>query len=481
MRFLSIYGLAFCLTLGGCAINPVTGDADFVTVSESDEIKQGRAYHKQIVAQYGFYDDPDLQRYINRIGETLARKSHRSHLEFEFTVLDSPEINAFALPGGYIYITRGILAYLDSEAELAGVLGHEIGHVTARHSVRQQSGQFASDLFGVLVTAATGSQGLGGVSQQLGTGLIRGYGRDHELEADRLGAQYLHKTGYNPETMLEVIGVLKDQEVYEKALAKKEGREPSIYHGVFSSHPRNDDRLKTVVREARKLSDKKYRSNNRPAYHAEIDGIVWGPSPAHGVVVDNRFAHPGLAFALQFPENWKVRNSTQTLQATDPGSTALIQVSLDKRNKKESPDAILERLTGNKKLKIQKQDHGVSAKIDVKLEDGSSQPARISAIPLDGAEVLILLGTSPKKQFSATDKKLLAVNRGFTRLTQAQVDAIRAPRLRIVDRKSQSFRSLAKNSAIEYEAESMLRLLNRAFPKGDISTIRQIKTVIFDD
>ena len=254
------------LGASGCATNPVTGDSDFAIVSETKEIEQGRRYHKSILAQYGVYDDPELQAYVNDIGQRLARKSHRSHLTFTFTVLDSPDINAFALPGGYIYITRGIMAYLDSEAELAGVLGHEIGHVTARHSVRQQSGQFAAGLLSVLIAATTGSQGLTNASQQLGTGLVRGYGRDHELEADRLGAEYLHSTNYDPESMLEVIGVLKDQEVYEKALAKKEKRTAIIYHGVFSTHPRNDDRLKTVVRAAKKLSSESYRDSNQSAY-----------------------------------------------------------------------------------------------------------------------------------------------------------------------------------------------------------------------
>ena len=152
--------LAVCLVLGACAKNPVTGDSDFALISEDEEVEQGRSYHPEIIKTYGLYDDPELQEYVNRIGQKLASKSHRSNLQFHFTVLDSAEINAFALPGGYIYVTRGIMAYLDSEAELAGVLGHEIGHVTARHSVRQQAGQFASSLLGVLISATPGQSAL---------------------------------------------------------------------------------------------------------------------------------------------------------------------------------------------------------------------------------------------------------------------------------------------------------------------------------
>jgi predicted Zn-dependent protease len=481
MKLLTTLILAISLALQACAINPVSGKRDFAIVSEPEEIRQGRQYHNDIIARYGIYDDPRLQQYVDRIGQQLAAKSHRSHLDYEFTVLDSPEINAFALPGGYIYITRGIMAYLDSEAELAGVLGHEIGHVTARHSVRQQSGQAASSILSVLITAATGAQSLGDISQQIGTGLVRGYGREHELEADRLGAEYLHNSGYDPETMLEVIGVLKDQEVYEKALASKEGREAQTYHGVFSTHPRNDDRLKTVVRAARKLSSQAYRDDNRSTYHRMIDGLVWGPSPKQGIVVDNRFAHPELGFALQLPDDWKVRNNPDFLFARDPDSGAILQIGLVQRKKDESMPDLLRRLTENDDLAVSKTDYGVSAKTRVKPRGGEAQPARLSAIPLRESHALTLLGTAATKKYPAAEKKILAVNRSFTRLDQAQIDAIKAPRLHIVDRKSHSFASLSRQSAIDHDAESILRLLNRAFPSGDINSIDKLKIVTLDE
>ena len=396
-------------------------------------------------------------------------------------MLDSPDINAFALPGGYVYITRGIMAYLDSEAELAGVIGHEIGHVTARHSVRQQGGQLASNILSVLVAATTGDQSLGNLSQQLSTGLIRGYGRDHELEADRLGAEYLHTAGYDPESMLEVIGVLKDQEVYEKALAASENRPPNIYHGVFSTHPRNDDRLKTVVRKAKKLSVKTYRDNNKAGYENLIDGMLWGPSVDQGIVTNNRFAHPELGIGLQLPRGWKVDNNPQFLEARNPGTGALVQISVTALNKNESLDGLLKRLTQNKELEVSKQAYGVTAITQARPRDGDYQPARVSAITLENSQALILFGTSGKDHFSDTDKKLLDINQSFEHLDQAQIDAIRVPRLKIVKRNVQSFSALAKKSALEYEAENTLRLLNRAFPKGNIASFDRLKTITLDD
>ena len=239
--------------LGGCAVNPVSGERDFVLMTERQEIAAGAQYHQEILKQYKVYDDPELQAYVNRIGQELARQSHRKDLTFHFTVLDSPQVNAFALPGGYIYITRGIMAYLNSEAELAGVLGHEIGHVTARHSVRQQSSSQVTGLLGGLLNVATGQDPAQGLFSQLSFALSQGYGRKHELEADRLGAEYLARIGYAPGNMIDVISVLKNQELFAKQKAQREGREVRGYHGLFSSHPKNDKRLREVIQAANRF------------------------------------------------------------------------------------------------------------------------------------------------------------------------------------------------------------------------------------
>jgi predicted Zn-dependent protease len=197
--------------LSGCATNPVTGEQDIVLMTEEQEIELGRKSHIDILKQYTRYEDPQIQAMVNRLGQKLAAQSHRSNLNFTFTVLDSPEVNAFALPGGYVYITRGIMAYLNSEEELAGVLGHEIGHVTARHGVRQQTAQTASGVFGMIIAVATGDSNLAKAGNYAGAALVSGYGRSHELEADRLGAEYLARVNYDPESMLDVLGVLKYQ------------------------------------------------------------------------------------------------------------------------------------------------------------------------------------------------------------------------------------------------------------------------------
>ncbi|MDE2310199.1 MAG: M48 family metalloprotease, partial [Betaproteobacteria bacterium] len=206
-------------------------------MSEAQEISFGRNADAEVRKQYGVYKSAALQEYVNSVGQQIAKKSHRPNLQYHFTVLDTPEVNAFALPGGYVYITRGILAYLNSEAELAAVLGHEIGHVTARHGVRQASAELAANIglsiTSILVPEINSAAGQN-LSNILGGALFAGYGRDHELEADRLGAEYLARTGYDPHAMIEVIDVLKHQELLDAEIARQEGREPRHYHGLFA-------------------------------------------------------------------------------------------------------------------------------------------------------------------------------------------------------------------------------------------------------
>jgi predicted Zn-dependent protease len=467
------------LLLTGCATNPVSGEQDFVTVSEEQEIAQGREYHQSVIAQYGVYDNPELQIYVDKIGQNLAAKSHRANIEFHFTVLDSPDINAFALPGGYVYITRGIMAYLDSEAELAGVLGHEIGHVTARHSVRQQSGQLASGLLNVLITAATGSDTIGQLGNQLSTGLIRGYGRKHELEADRLGAQYLHNSGYNPEVMLNVIGVLKDQELYEIAKAKEENRPANIYHGVYSTHPENDDRLQTVIHAAKDLSVQEYRDNNEAGYLGLIDGTTWGPSPSQGLIIKNRFMHADLGIAIQFPSTWNLVNQPDALLAKNPQKSTQARVRLVTLQENESLEAFLKRITNDNALAVEKQNYGSTARTQATVS-GNKQPARVSVIKLDKNQALFIVGTSTGEDFNSANSELLAINRSFIRLSVKQISEIKTPQLEVIRvTSSDSFASIARQSAIENDAEDILRLLNGAFPDGGMEARLRLKTITF--
>src|SRR5512139_601447 len=312
----------------GCAMNPVSGTPDLVFMSESSEVNIGSTNDAKIREKYGVYDNPELQAYVQQVGQKLAEQSHRKNLGYHFTVLDSEEVNAFALPGGYVYITRGIMAYLNSEAELAAVLGHEVGNITARHAVRQQAGATAAGVGATLIGILTGSGDLASLANMAGSALVRGYGRDMELEADQIGAEYLHRVGYSPEAMIDVVRLLKNQEMLEVQLARQEGREPRVYHGVFSTHPDNDTRLKEVVAAAGKAGGSGGpRPDGHDAYLRRIEGLPLGPSREQGVVRGSRFYHGTLGITVAFPTGWTVDNQPTKVVASTPQKDAFLQLT----------------------------------------------------------------------------------------------------------------------------------------------------------
>jgi len=339
-RILALLALAYGLALSGCATNPVSHQPEFVLMSENQELAIGRQMHAQVLKEYGEYEDPELQTYVQKVGEQLASLSDRPQLIYRFTVLDSPEVNAFALPGGYIYITRGILAYMNSEAELAAVLGHEIGHVTARHAVRQYTATQGANILATVGSIFLPELRTAGMSQLVnvfGTALLRGYGREHELEADGLGAKYMARDSYDPTAMLNVLGTLKNQELFETQVAKQEGREPRIYHGVFATHPDGDTRLQQVVGDAHRLLAAGANRQDRERYLQQIDGMIVGDSPREGFVRGQEFFHPELGFGLRFPSGWSVKNFPDRILFIAPQGKALLQMSAEDLNKRISP------------------------------------------------------------------------------------------------------------------------------------------------
>ena len=226
-----------------CSINPVSGNQDFVLFSEEREIEIGKSLSSQVIQQVGLYNDKELQIYVEKVGNSLADISHRTNLVYRFLVLDSPDVNAFALPGGYIFLNRGLMSYLTNEQELAAVLGHELGHVTARHSITKASKAQLFDILTYAVGTRVGST-VSNLTSMMSGVLLAGYGREQELEADSLGAEYMSQVGYSSQGMLDTISILKEHELYSKNVEERRGVKPQTYHGVFSTHPSNDKRLR---------------------------------------------------------------------------------------------------------------------------------------------------------------------------------------------------------------------------------------------
>ncbi len=330
--------LSFTLLLfSNCARNPVTGKKQVVLMSEAQEIAMGKDADPQIVAQFGLYDNSAMQNFIKTKGKQMAAISHRPNLDYTFRVLNSDVVNAFAVPGGYVYFTRGIMAYFNSEADFAGVLGHEIGHIAHRHSVEQQRNALLGQLgiiAGIIISpelarfAETASSGL-----QL---LLLKYGRDAERESDELGVEYSSKIGYDAREMALFFNTLERQ---------SSGSEAARLPEFLSSHPNPGDRNITVTKLAAEWQKKLNLTNpvvNRNIYLKSIEGLVFGEDPQEGYKENNNFYHPVLKFQFPIPPNWNYQNTPQRVQMAPKDGKAIMMLMLAQGNSLQSAyDTIL--------------------------------------------------------------------------------------------------------------------------------------------
>lgn len=349
--------LDFCLAtvlavipaaLSSCATNPATGGHNVVLTSTKGEQESARRIHTQVIQVYGLYEDQAVQDYVQRVGARVAANTPLASWNFKFFVLDDDSVNAFTTGGGYVYVHRGLLVYLNSEAELAAVLGHEIGHNTARHPARSQTRGVLASVLATGAAIMTGSAAIAEMADVGAEAWIQGYGRENEMEADRLGLEYATRTGYRPEAMGSVFKVFKAQERFEIDRAKDEGREPNIYHGVFSDHPAPDEREVQAAKGAANITEPAGGwMDNRDAYLKAIDGLPYGSSREQGIVRDNRFYHAGLGLTMAFPRGYTVENQRDRLLAYTKSKDSIMQVTLEKRPEKQSPrEFLLEKLKG---------------------------------------------------------------------------------------------------------------------------------------
>jgi predicted Zn-dependent protease len=314
--FLATVLIVLLLMAAACAVNPVTGKRELSLISEEGEISLGKETDAQIAQEYGFYGDPDLAKYVTSVGMAMVPYTHRPSLVYHFAVLDSPVVNAFAAPGGYVYVTRGILALMNSESELAVVLGHELGHVNARHSVKKLS-QMLLVQVGLAVGSAISDtfakiSGVAGIGVQL---LFLKFSRDDEREADALGVDYARKGRFNSGEMVNFFTALE-----------KYGDLAGGGHslpGFLSTHPLTGERIKNV-QSMITPSDTGLPKKREP-YMLKIEDVVYGSDPRQGYVESNTFYHPGMRFAFDVPGGWKIQNTpTQVTIAPKNGNAAVI-------------------------------------------------------------------------------------------------------------------------------------------------------------
>lgn len=461
LSLLTTLAAALSLALAGCATNPATGRPMVSLVSPQEEQRTGREMHPQILREFGRYNDERVQAYVNRVGQSLVPRTELPNAQWTFTVLDSPIVNAFALPGGYVYITRGLLALAQNEAELASVLGHEMGHVTARHAAQRQTAAIGAGLLGVLVGTLTGSGELGQASAGTGQAMVASYSRDQEFEADDLGIRYIGRSGYDVSASSSFLNRMGEQSRLEAAMMGNPGRVSD--YNIMSTHPRTPDRVARAAREA-KASGGSGTQINRDAYLAAIDGMTYGDSAEQGFVRGQRFVHPQLGFAFDAPTGYRLFNRSDSVVAQSQGGGVMI---FDAQPGNASPANYIARSTNNAAHNIESTSiNGFDAAAGTVRGALNGRPVEIRVIAIRYDQNTIYrfrsanLGGGPN---TAADSAASS----FRRLGGGETSGLQAHRIRVVTvQPGDTVQSLASRMPFPDFREDRFRLLN-GLPPGD--------------
>jgi predicted Zn-dependent protease len=478
-RSLKAIGLAFLLAAAsvalytGCMTVGATGEQHLNLISEQQEIQMGREADGQIVATMGLYPDEALQGYVKTLGERIAATTERPNLPWTFRVVDDEVVNAFALPGGFIYVTRGILSTLNNEAQLAGVLGHEIGHVTAMHSViRISETQLAQLGLGVAGAVAPGLQnymGLAGAGLQL---MFLKFSRDDEMQADELGVRYMAGIHENPQELISVMQTLEQVSELSGGKAVPEWS---------STHPTPANREQRLAEQIKSLGvgEQSYEPVDRDGYLQRLAGMVYGPDPREGYSRDSTFYHPEMRFLFIFPGGWKIINQKTAVIGLSPKQDAAVQISL---SREKSLDAAARGLFD--------QDGVSSSEVHRAKVNGLSTwtgafTARTAQGDLDGQATFIeyggriyqLIGYSAQTNWPRYSAQILQALSSFAELTDPQALSVKPMRLRIERvRQSMTLREFQRRSPSAISIEE-LALINQVEPDTVLQPGQLVKRV----
>jgi len=420
--------VALIVVTVSCAINPVTGKKELMLLSSADELAMGRQANPQILQTYGKYEDADLARYVSALGKRLGALSHQPNLAYTIQVLDSPVVNAFAVPGGYVYLTRGILAYLNDEAELAGVVAHEIGHIAARHSAQQYSkAQFAQLGLGLGSMLSSTFRKYAGIAQA-GVGMLfLSFSRSDEREADSLGVEYSAKAGYDSNHMANLFVSLE---------RLNPGESQGGLPGWFSTHPNPENRIAAVKQDTLAWREKIQQTQfavNRDQYLRQIDGIVFGEDPRQGYVEGNVFYHPQLRFQFPVPGGWKVNNTASQVQMINQQQNAVILFSMAPE---KNPQAAAQAFINESKAAVVRSErtqvNGLQAHrviSDVTTEQGVIRI--MSYFIKKGQTVYAFLGYTERARFSGFSSVFEQTMGRFRNLSDANKINVKADRLAV--------------------------------------------------
>ena len=437
MKRLALSGsiMILLLLLDSCAKNPVTGKNELMLMSKDQEIAMGKQSDPDIVAFFGLYEDQRLQNFINEKGKQMAAVSHRKELPYEFKIVDSPVVNAFAVPGGFVYFTRGIMAHFNNEAEFAGVLGHEIGHITARHSAKQYSNAMLGQVG--LVAGSIISPEFAQFADVAQTGLqllFLKFGRDAESQSDKLGVEYSTKIGYDASEMADFFSTL------DRLSSQAGGEEVPTF---LSTHPDPADREQKVAKLAADWKRKVKATDlevNREDYLKMIDGIVYGEDPKQGFVENNVFYHPVLRFQFSVPSTWALQNTPQQVQMVPKDGRAVMMLTLAQG---KSLDAAAQTAVQNYQVNVLESErstiNGLPAVVligDQQNEQQTQQAAQqsvrlIMCLIQHGEHIYNIVGASTQGDFNAYMQLFQSTMGSFRELSDQTKINKQAERVRV--------------------------------------------------
>ncbi len=461
----------FALLTLTCSRNPVTGKKEFMLLSQKGELALGQQSDPGIVSTYGKYDDNRIQAFINEKGQQMAKISHRSNLKYEFKVLDSPVVNAFAVPGGYVYFTRGILAHFNNEAEFAGVLGHEIGHITARHSAKQYSKAMVAQVgFGLGMVLSKEFRQFSNLAQTGLSLLFLKFGRNAESQSDRLGVEYSTEIGYNSHEMANFF----------QTIGRLRGDEGASIPTFLSTHPDPTDRCNTVHR----LTDKAHKNRdvsklkvNRDAYLRMIDGLTYGEDPRQGYFDNNVFYHPELKFQFPVPGGWKTLNTNAMVQISTEDGKAAIQMALAKgATAREAEDAFIKntdslRVVDSRSVRV----NGLPARMNI----ADVQTLRVLTYFIEyNGMIYQFHGIAQRAEYSRYERYFSRTMEGFNVLRDPKRINVKPERIRVKTvQRGGTFTEVMRSFNMESKRFEELAILNGMKQNDQVKANTLIKVV----
>jgi predicted Zn-dependent protease len=483
--------MVLSLALKGCTTNPATGQQSFTAfMSPQEEQRVGAEEHPKLVAEMGGeYDDPALAAYVDRVGQSLARFTEIPGQRYTFTIIDSEDVNAFALPGGYVHVTRGLLALASDEAEMAGVLAHELGHITARHAAQRYSHGVATGLGATLLGVLGAIAGLPAATGDLinfgAAAYLQSYSRDQEREADELAIRYMTRAGYDAEAM---VSFFRKLDGYARLRAEMAGQPQAVDRfNVMASHPRTSERIENAARLAG-AAQPGGQKRQRDAYLAAIDGMVFGDSPAQGLRRGRDFLHPALRIAFTVPPGYSMSNAPDKVVARGPQGAAIVfdsERTAVARSAGGSMTAYLTQVWGRQVRLSEVQALTINglpaatATTRQQTRSGGLIDLRLVAIRTEPDQIFRFLLLTPANMTARLAPEMRTTVMSFRRLSPAEAAAIKPLRVRVVPVKpGDTAASLTAHQPFGTYNVRWFALLNGLAPSAPLPPGDKVKVVV---